>query len=1340
MFFMEMLRRTNAMHFPLMKQTRYIILGLLALGATVLWVANVKPWLLEIPRDFYFTANIISTDNFYNEEEGHYAGIIYSRTRFSYEAVAEETGVLIIKNLFDVRTPDNEPIFSVKRLYGIDQVTGMHISGYGDRDRDGYLFAPQHLQRGEPFTYWHINYDGPAHMSFVGEETLYGLPVYRYETTYDDVAIDQTENLTYLPGVGVTRGVELEPHLTLWVEPVSGKLIKYADDTIAYFYDLKTKERLDPWNHFSNTFDEISVQENTIDARFTKTKMRIVELYIPSLLLIIAIFSFLRIIIDPQTCRRVCSRNNLRRANGICILSIAILSFFGWMIGSEHLFRFLPFGAAMNPFTALCFILLAIIILLSQSKQKYIPILLGVIILMIGGIRLAEYGGLISFKIDLLLFREKILSTEFSSRMAGNTALGFLLLGSVPLIAHIPLGKRLQLASIFPTIVILFSVFALFAQLFEAIQVFNIPPFSLTAFHAAALFLFASFSVYEGYSESKNTLSLQGWLGISGLLFVTILLTVIFTLLTARIFEQDEESNFLEQTVIVSKSIEDRIHTYVGALRAGKGLFVSSTFVSRDEWQAFVEGLDIQTIYPGIQGMGYSIFVKPEELSAHIASMRAEGFPDFTVRPPGERDIYSSIIYLEPFDDRNKQAFGFDMFQEPNRRLAMEQARDTGQPWMSARITLVQEIDEDVQPGFLIYVPYYGNNSEPTSVSERRDAIIGYIYAPFRSRDFVEGVLGNTGIPNIGLRITDGTSTDEENVLYDDTKNILDTSKDLPRFTETNVIYVAGRPWVLQFSSSANYGETTMSRIIPLVVLFAGIIISSLISFLYATVVASREKALLYAKKVTRDLEESKAKDEAILSALNKAALVTIMDKNRKIIFANDNLLHVTGYSQKEIIGKDQSMLKASQKKDVEFVKIWKTVENGGVWRGEVLDKTKDGSLFWVDMTVSPILDGSGHPREYLAVRFLITDKKEAEQRLQSSLTEVQKFKRAVESSNESIVITDPSGSIQYVNPTFTRLTGYTFEEAIGKNPKILQSGKTPRAVYETMWSTISKGETFMTDELINKRKDGTEYYADIAIYPIMDDGKTTLQFYVAVQRDVTQRKKEERAKSEFVSIASHQLRTPLTAIRWSLGRFKKVAPDSMDSNSIELLDAATAASKRMSETINAMLNMSRIAAGKITPEIAEIHLCEVFEELRKEVAQQYEAKKIVFQSVCDNDWVLQTDLKLFKEIVSNLLTNAIKYTPNKGKVTLEVKKDKKVYTIEVRDTGYGIPKDQQEKIFTKFFRADNILNREPDGNGIGLYLVKELAQLLGGTVAFQSTLNKGTTFTVSLPLSPSTL
>lgn len=277
------------------RRVLFFLLSLVLVGIIPFWIWLIAPWLTRLSEDFSYRADIISTDNFYDEAVQAFSGKKRTVTNFSYEVTGQQQGNLIVKNVFDVHAITGEPIFTVEHLYGIDPITGKHVAGFGDKDREGYLFAPRRTgflrqtQDKAPFTYWHVNYDGPAHMTFAGEENLLGLPVYRYETHYAGVKIDQTKNLSNLPSVGITRGIELEPYLQLWIEPTSGHLIKYKDDTVAYYYDLTTGQRLNPWNHFSNTYTTDSVRQQVELAKAEKRTMNLVEVIIPTLLTLLAV-------------------------------------------------------------------------------------------------------------------------------------------------------------------------------------------------------------------------------------------------------------------------------------------------------------------------------------------------------------------------------------------------------------------------------------------------------------------------------------------------------------------------------------------------------------------------------------------------------------------------------------------------------------------------------------------------------------------------------------------------------------------------------------------------------------------------------------------------------------------------------------------------------------------------------------------------------------------------------------------------------------------------------------------------------------------------------------------
>ncbi|MEI7847514.1 MAG: CHASE domain-containing protein [Chloroflexota bacterium] len=171
--------------------------------------------------------------------------------------------------------------------------------------------------------------------------------------------------------------------------------------------------------------------------------------------------------------------------------------------------------------------------------------------------------------------------------------------------------------------------------------------------------------------------------------------------------------------------IASRMNASAQLLHGAAGLFDASETVTREEWRAFTQQLQIEEQLPGIQGIGFALLIPPEQLDQHIQEIRSEGFPDYSVTPAGIRETYSSIIFLEPFSDRNLRAFGYDMFSEPIRRAAMEQARDQNIVVLSGKVILVQETGQDVQAGTLMYLPVYRHGLPLETVEQRRAAILG---------------------------------------------------------------------------------------------------------------------------------------------------------------------------------------------------------------------------------------------------------------------------------------------------------------------------------------------------------------------------------------------------------------------------------------------------------------------------------------------------------------------------------------------------------------------------------------------------------------------------------------
>ena len=254
------------------------------------------------------------------------------------------------------------------------------------------------------------------------------------------------------------------------------------------------------------------------------------------------------------------------------------------------------------------------------------------------------------------------------------------------------------------------------------------------------------------------------------LLGISVLAAVAASLQVKHTIERDAVRKFAFAADQITLKVKDRLGAYALILQGGAGLFAGSNGVSRQAWRAYVETLRAEKSIPGVQGIGFAQLIPADGLAAHMAQIRREGFADYTVSPAGVRAVYSSIIYLEPFRDRNLRAFGYDMFSEPVRRDAMEQARDTGEASLSNKVELVQETGKDVQAGTLMYVPVYRNGAPVGSVEKRRAALIGWSYSPYRMNDLMGSILADWTLwdgQSLDLQIYDSTEAQPSSLLYD---------------------------------------------------------------------------------------------------------------------------------------------------------------------------------------------------------------------------------------------------------------------------------------------------------------------------------------------------------------------------------------------------------------------------------------------------------------------------------------------------------------------------------------------------------------------------------------------
>lgn len=354
------------------------------------------------------------------------------------------------------------------------------------------------------------------------------------------------------------------------------------------------------------------------------------------------------------------------------------------------------------------------------------------------------------------------------------------------------------------------------------------------------------------------------------------------------------------------------------------------------------------------------------------------------------------------------------------------------------------------------------------------------------------------------------------------------------------------------------------------------------------------------------------------------------------------------------------------------------------------------------------------------------------------------KYEAILGSISEGIIVTGKDGNIVLINPAAEQLLGWSLDEIIGKSISealpIEDSNHSPLSHdVRPVIKALTTGEKISGPLYFYKKPDNTPLPVAITVSPILLDG--TVIGAVELFRNVSDELALDRAKSEFVALASHQLRTPISAIRWFTEMLLNEDTGPITEAQKEQLTQIDQSNQRMATLVDGLLNVSRVEMKNfsIKPELTDLATLSsaILMEERKKWQQE---KPLTFAENYDENLPkLAVDPDIMKIIFQNLFSNAIKYTAENGKITIEISqeasdnKDTGII-LKVIDTGYGIPEQQKEKIFTKLFRADNAKEKDTDGTGLGLYIVQSLVDEVGGKIWFTSKENEGTTFFVSLP------
>jgi len=345
------------------------------------------------------------------------------------------------------------------------------------------------------------------------------------------------------------------------------------------------------------------------------------------------------------------------------------------------------------------------------------------------------------------------------------------------------------------------------------------------------------------------------------------------------------------------------------------------------------------------------------------------------------------------------------------------------------------------------------------------------------------------------------------------------------------------------------------------------------------------------------------------------------------------------------------------------------------------------------------------------------------------------KYKLAIKNISEQIVISDKDGIVLFANSATERITGYSSTEIVGTKAGKLWGNLMTKEYYKKLWQTIKVDKLTFFSEITNKRKNGEKYTAEIKISPILDKNGE-VEFFVASERDVTNIRKIDQIKTQFISLASHQLRTPLSSIKWNTEMLIKGEIGTLDDEQKDVLKNIYQAIQRMITLVNNLLNVSTIESGKLVINPEPTNLIEVAKEIVINLKEALDKKKISLNTNFQLELSqVNVDSDLIKEVLINLLTNAVKYSKVGGSIGLSIKQIEGYVIAEIKDDGIGIPLKDQSSIFNKFSRGSNVLKADADGSGLGLYMTKIIIESSNGKIWFESSEDVGTTFWFSIPI-----
>ena len=760
----------------------------------------------------------------------------------------------------------------------------------------------------------------------------------------------------------------------------------------------------------------------------------------------------------------------------------------------------------------------------------------------------------------------------------------------------------------------------------------------------------------------------------------------------ARQQAMNEESlRFELRAQEIASALRNRILDYEQVLKGAVALLQASQKVERDEWATYVRALDLQASYPGIRAIGY----------VELDRGRAP------------------VTYVEPADTANTRALGFDLYSDPTRRIAMEQARDTAEPVMSGPVQLLRDRDEPQRAGAVMFLPVYRGSAIPATMEERRAKLVGFVYGSFRVRDLVERTVGDpTGIR---LRLVDITSQDEPAVLFEpDT-----TTRSAPHLERTELIVVRSRAWRLEANALPESGIGSAADRARLV-LAACLAIGALLTMLTWSLLGTAQHARDLARRMGVTSEELK-RFRAAVDAHQDTMLMVDADK-LVIVYANEGACRNLGYRRDELVGQPPDIVFADR--DAARLALeYQQLRNGAsapVY--QALHRRKDGSTLPVEISRELVQTESGP--FILGVARDISARLEAEHALRES---EQRLGLALQSSRLALFDWDLRTGMVHLGDQWGVILGGAPAEGdapIERLEALVHPDDLP-ALRERL-RLLLKGEisAYRIEHRVRHMSGEWIWIESVAQVSERDEKGRAVRV-TGTNGDITLRKKLADMKNAFVAAVSHELRTPLAGIVASLELIKEGSAGELPPDARRFVEMAHANGERLAELINDVLDLERAESGRLQLKLEPVELASVLREAEMLNASYVERFKARLRLDAATGLSVTADRKRLQQVIANLVSNAAKFSPEGGEIRVAARanRDGRV-VLSVADQGPGVPDEFKARMFERFEQAEH----SKGGTGLGLAICKALVERMGGRIWCESAASQGTTLLVELP------